>query len=70
MDYGSSDEYVDDDDEVEEAIDLGVPPYRYEPRRRTVDQRLLMIVRYACFQNVPSTQDAISSEQIPVSQSM
>ena len=38
MDYDSSDEYVDDDDEVEEAVDLGVLPHRYEPRRMPVDQ--------------------------------
>ena len=66
MDYESSDEYVDDDNEIEDAVDLGVLPYRYEPRRRAVGQQLLMIVRNTCFQNVPSTQDAISSEQIPV----
>ena len=66
MDYDSSDEYVDDDDEVEEAVDLGVLPYRYELRHRAIGQRLLMIVRNTCFQNVPSTQDAISSEQSPV----
>ena len=66
MDYDSSDEYVDDDDEVEEAVELGVLPYRYEPRRRAVGQQLLMIVQNTCFQNVPIIQDAISSEQIPV----
>ena len=66
MDCDSSDEYVDDDDEVEEAVDLGFLSYRYEPHCRAVSQRLLMIVRNTCFQNVPSTQDAISSEQIPV----
>ena len=65
MDYDSSDEYVDD--EVEEAVDLGVLPYRYEPRRRAVGRRLLMIVRNTCFQNVPSTQVVISPEQILVS---
>ena len=43
MDYDSCDEYVDDDDEVE-AVDLGVLPYRYEPRRRAVGQRFLIIV--------------------------
>ena len=43
MDYDSSDEYVDDD-EVEEVVDLDVLPCRYEPRRRVVGQRLLMIV--------------------------
>ena len=66
MDYDSSDEYVNDDDEVEEAVDLHVLPCRYEPHRRTVGQRLLMIVRNTCFQNVLNTQDTISSEQIPV----
>ncbi len=66
MDYESSDEYVDDDNEIEDAVDLGVLPYRYEPRRRAVGQRLLMIVQNTCFQNVQSAQDAISSEQIPV----
>ena len=66
MDYNNNDEYVDDGYEVEEAVDLGVLLYRYELRRRAVGQRLLMIVRNTCFQNVPSTLDAISSEQIPV----
>ena len=66
MDYDSSDEYVNDNNKVEEAVDLGVLPYRYEPRRRAVGQRLLIIFRNTCFQNVPSTQEAISSEQIPI----
>ena len=49
MDYDSSDEYVDDDDEVEEAVDLGVLPYRYEPHRRAVSQRLLKISAFKMF---------------------
>ena len=49
MYYDSSGEYVDDDDEVEEAVDLGVLLYRYEPCRRAVSQQLLKTPAFKMF---------------------
>ena len=49
MDYDSSDEYVDDDGEIEEVVDLGVLPYRYKPRRRAIGQRLLETLAFKMF---------------------